>query len=624
MKYILNTKTEQKPGKKPGQGKNNNKMEKKQNKKKQEQVRNDNQRTKKNTDKSVEKTVSAKTNNNSGNGVTMKKGTPSVKIIPLGGIGEIGKNMTVIESGDDIILVDAGLMFPREEMLGVDYVIPDTTYLKKNANKLRAIFITHGHEDHIGALPYILRDFHVPVYSATLTVALIKTKLLEHPGVNANLHTVQAGDKINAGPFTVEFIRVSHSIDDSMGLAITTPVGVLVHTGDFKVDLTPINDKVIDLSRLAELGKRGVLALMSDSTNAERQGSTMSERQVGETFVNYFRQAKGRIIVASFASNVHRIQQVIDVAKLFRRKICLSGRSMLNVVGVTREIGYLNLDEEMLVSFDDLKTLKDHEVTILTTGSQGETMSGLVRMAMGQHPKVSIKEGDLVIISATPIPGNERYVSDVINMLYRKGAQVINDAMDMVHVSGHACREELKLMMSLVKPKFFIPVHGEYRHLYRHAEVAERMGIQKKNIFMPEIGSVIELNRRGGMQRDKVPAGSVLIDGSGVGDVGNVVLRDRQLLASDGMFIVVVTVSDKTKDMINPPDIVSRGFVYMKESEEMIEEAKQKVERVVYECLDAGTSDWTTLKDFIKKELSSYLYERTNRSPMILPIIIEV
>ncbi len=551
-----------------------------------------------------------------------KSGAPSVRIIPFGGIGEVGKNLTAIEFGNDIIVVDAGLMFPREEMLGVDYVIPDTTYLLKNRDRLRAIFLTHGHEDHIGALPYILRDFDVPVYGSTLTIALVEAKLMEHPGLSPRFNNVKSGDKIKAGIFTVEYIKVSHSIDDAMGLAVTTPVGVIIHTGDFKVDLTPISGEVMDLNRFAELGKRGVLALLSDSTNAERPGSTMSEREVGETFVDYFRQAKGRIIVASFASNVHRLQQVMDVARMYNRKICLSGRSMLKVVNVAKELGYIHVDGEMLVSFDDIKKMPDRQVVVLTTGSQGETMSGLVRMAMGQHAKINIKEGDLVIISATPIPGNERYVSDVINMLYRKGATVINDAKDMVHVSGHACREELKLMMSLVKPRYFIPVHGEYRHLYNHADLARKMGIKDKDIFIPEIGSVIELNRKVGIQKEKVASGSVLIDGLGVGDVGNVVLRDRKVLSSEGLYIIVFSISEDTKELISDVDIVSRGFVYMKESEELIEESKRIVERVVEECRYAGTSDWSTLKDFIKKDISNYLYQKTNRSPMILPIIL--
>lgn len=550
--------------------------------------------------------------------------TPGVKIIPLGGIGEIGKNMTIIEYGDDMIMIDAGLMFPREEMLGVDYVIPDTSYVKKNVDKLRGIFITHGHEDHIGALPYILNEFDVPVYGSTLTIALIEAKLSEHPHVKPTFEYVKSGGKVQAGVFTVEFIKVSHSIDDAMGMAITTPVGVIIHTGDFKIDFTPVAGQIMDLNRFAELGQKGVLALMADSTNAERPGFTMSESQVGETFLNYFKQATGRIIVASFASNVHRIQQVIDVAKLYDRKVCLAGRSMLKYVGVAREIGYLNVSDDMLITPEDLRKLRDDQVVILTTGSQGETMSGLVRMAMGQHPKINIKEGDLVIISATPIPGNERYVSDVINMLYRRGASVINDAKDMVHVSGHACREELKLMMSLIKPKFFIPVHGEYRHLYQHAALAEKMGIKQSNIFITEIGNVIEMNRRVGMQTGTVQSGSVLIDGLGVGDVGNVVLRDRKVLSSDGLYIVVVPISTDTGELLGAPDIISRGFIYMKESEEMIDRTKRLVEEVVNVCAYNKTIDWSTLKNTIKKEVSNFLYEQTNRSPMILPIIIEV
>ncbi|MEG0256686.1 MAG: ribonuclease J [Christensenella sp.] len=549
---------------------------------------------------------------------------PSVKIIPLGGIGEIGKNMTIIEFGDEMIVIDAGMMFPREEMLGVDYVIADTTYLQKNVHKIKGVFFTHGHEDHIGGVPYIMQSLQVPLYGSALTMALIEAKLTEHPGVVPEIHVVKNGDKITVGAFTVEYIHVSHSIDDAMALAVTTPIGVILHTGDFKIDLTPACGEIMELSRFAELGKKGVLALMSDSTNAERPGFTMSESQVGETFVNYFRQAKGRIIVASFASNVHRLQQVIDVAKIFNRKICLSGRSMLKIVSVTRELGFLTVDDDMLVSFDDIKKLRDNQVVILTTGSQGETMSGLVRMATGQHAKLSIKEGDLVIISASPIPGNERYVSDVINMLYRKGASVINDAVDMVHVSGHACEGELKLMISLVKPKFFIPVHGEYRHLYKHAAIAEKMGIKKKNIFIPEIGSVIEINRKVGIQKETVQSGSVLIDGLGVGDVGNVVLRDRKQLSSDGLFIIVVTTSSETGELLSAPDIVSRGFIYMKESEDLLDHSRELVMDIVERCHKNGLSDWSTLKNSIKKEISNYLYDMTQRSPMILPIIIEV
>lgn len=554
----------------------------------------------------------------------VQKGGQSLKIIPLGGVGEIGKNMTAYVFGDDIIVVDAGLMFPREDLLGVDYVIPDTTFLEENRSRIRGIFVTHGHEDHIGALPYVLPKLDVPVYGTRLTLALAETRLSEHPDVSYDFRVKKPGDVIKAGKFNVEFIKVSHSIDDAVALAVRTPIGTVVHTGDFKLDLTPVGGEIMDLNRFSELGKEGVLALLSDSTNAERPGFTMSESQVGETFVNYFRQAKGRIVVASFASNIHRLQQVIDVARLFNRKICLSGRSMLNVANKALELGYLSADPDMFVDFDELQNLRDNQIVVLTTGSQGETMSGLSRMAMGEHPKLSIKPGDLVIISASPIPGNERYVSDMINSLYRRGASVINDATDMVHVSGHACQEELKLMMSLVKPKFFVPVHGEYRHLYKHAGLAGKIGIPENRIFMPEIGSVIELNERTGTQKKKVHAGSVLVDGLGVGDVGTVILRDRQRLASDGLFVVVATINRETGRLVSSPDVISKGFIYMKEAEELLAEAKHIVERIIRSYSHKRAYDILTLKRQIRDELSGYLYKKTNRSPMILPALIEV
>lgn len=549
---------------------------------------------------------------------------PSLDIIPLGGIGEIGKNMTAFVYEDDIIIVDAGLMFPREELLGVDYVIPDIAFLEKNRDKIRGIFLTHGHEDHIGALPYVIPKLGVPVYGTVLTLALAEARLSEHPDVDYEFIPVKAGQTIKAGKFEVEFLKVSHSIDDAVGLAIQTPIGTVVHTGDFKLDLTPVGGKIMDLNRFAELGKQGVLALLSDSTNAERPGFTMSESEVGETFVNYFRQAQGRIIVASFASNIHRIQQVIDVAKIYGRKICLSGRSMINVVSSALELGYLKADDNAFVEFDELPKLPDNEIVVLTTGSQGEAMSGLSRMASGDHPKLSIKAGDLVIISASPIPGNERGISDMINLLYRKGASVINDATDMVHVSGHACQEELKLMMTLVKPRYFIPVHGEYRHLYKHAALAEKVGIKPGNIFIPETGTVIHVSKKWASQKGTVPSGSVLIDGLGVGDVGNVVLRDRKKLASDGLFIVVVTLSQKHRELIGEPDVISRGFVYMRESEELMTESRQLVEQIVGECCGKRACDISTLKSQIRQQLSAFLYEKTNRNPMILPIVIEV
>ena len=554
-----------------------------------------------------------------------KKSDPSrLKIIPLGGIGEIGKNLTVYEFQNDIIIVDCGLMFPTEEMLGVDYVIPDISYLDKKLDRIRGVFLTHGHEDHIGAIPYLAERFHVPFYGTALTIALVEAKLAEHPIEKPDLQVVRADEKVTAGKFTVEFIRVSHSIDDAVGFAIKTPMGVVVHTGDFKVDLTPVGGKVINLSRFAELGKNGVLAMLSDSTNAERPGFNVSESNVGETFIHYFKQAKGRIIVATFASNVHRLQQVIDAAKVYNKKVCLSGRSMVKIVTVTRELGSLNLDDDMLINIEDIKNYRDNQVVILSTGSQGETMSGLVRMAMGQHPRLSIKQGDLVILSATPIPGNERYVYDVINMLYRKGATVINDTTDRVHVSGHACEEELKLMISLIRPKYFIPVHGEYRHLYKHAALAEKMGIKKKNIFMPEIGMVMEFSRRSAQVADPVTSGSVFIDGLGVGDVGNVVLRDRRQLSSDGLYIVVVTISKDKGELLMPPDIISRGFVYVRESEDLLEKSRTIVTDIVEKCYNSNASDWSTLKNNIRKDINHYLYNKTKRNPMILPIIIEI
>ncbi len=558
-----------------------------------------------------------------GNSNNKPKGS-HLRIIPLGGVGEIGKNLTVFEFEEDIIIVDCGLMFPTEEMLGVDYVIPDATYLTKNLEKLRGIFLTHGHEDHIGGIPYLADKLRAPIYGTALTCALVEAKLAEHPIEKPDLKVVREDEKVTAGKFIVEFIRVSHSIDDAVAFAIKTPMGTVVHTGDFKVDLTPVGGKVINLSRFAELGKIGVLAMLSDSTNAERPGFNISESNVGETFIHYFKQAKGRIIVATFASNVSRLQQVIDAAKVYNKKVCLSGRSMVKIVNVTRELGSLNLDDEMLIGIEELKNYKDNQVVILSTGSQGETMSGLVRMATGQHSKLNIKQGDLVILSATPIPGNERYVYDVINMLYRKGATVINDTTDRVHVSGHACEEELKLMISLVKPKYFIPVHGEYRHLYKHAALAEKMGIKKKNIFIPEIGGVIEFNKKSAQAGETVAAGSVFIDGLGVGDVGNVVLRDRRQLSSDGLFIIVTTVSKDRGELLMPPDIISRGFVYMRESDDLLENSRVLVTEIVEKCYNSDTSDWSTLKNSIRKEISRYLYNKTKRSPMILPIIIEI
>lgn len=548
----------------------------------------------------------------------------SIKITPLGGIGEVGKNMTAIEYENEIIVVDCGLCFPREDMLGVDYVIPDITYLKQNKEKVKAVLITHGHEDHIGGTPYILPELNAPVYGTDLALALIETKLAERKIDGVDLVTISAGDSFKIGSFKLEAIKVSHSIDAAVAYAIHTSAGTIVHTGDFKVDYTPIDGKVINLGKFAELGQKGVLCLMSDSTNAETPGFTMSESKVGETFESYFKNAKGRIIVATFASNIHRLQQVISASKRYGRKVCLSGRSMLKIAKVATRLGYLDLDEDMLVEPEDLEKMKKNKIVILTTGSQGETMSGLVRMAAGEHRKLSMIPGDLVIISATPIPGNERYVSDVINMLYRKGADVINEGVADVHVSGHACVEELKMMLTLTKPKYFIPVHGEYRHLYRHAALAESLGVKKKNIFIPEIGKVIEVNKKFGKSTETVASGSVIIDGLGVGDVGNVVLRDRKLLSQDGLFMIVLSISQETGELLTGPEIISRGFVYMKESSDLLEAARDIIIDVVEDCAAKKVTEWNTIKGRIKKAVRNYLYENTKRSPMILPIIIDM
>lgn len=554
---------------------------------------------------------------------TKKEG--KVKIIPLGGIGEIGKNMTVVEYENEMIVIDCGLEFPREDMLGVDYVIPDITYLEKNRSKIKAFVITHGHEDHIGATPYVLEKFQdVPVYGTKLTMALIELKLAEHNIVRKNMHCIVPGQTIKRGSFQIDFIKVNHSIEDCVGLGIHTPIGTIVHTCDFKVDYTPTDGKMIDLHKFAELGKRGVLALMSDSTNAENPGYTMSERNIGDTFEEYFKNAKGRIIVATFASNIHRLQQVIDAAKRYNRHVCLCGRSMVKIANVAKDLGYLKIKDSMLISFEEAEKMRDNKVVILTTGSQGEPMSGLVRMAAGEHSRLTLKKGDLVIISASPIPGNEKYVSDVINMLYHQGAEVVYQGLAKVHVSGHACQEELKLMIALTQPKYFIPVHGEYRHLYRHAQLAESMGIPHKNVFIPEIGREIVMSGKKAQFGEEVTSGSVLIDGLGIGDVGNVVLRDRKLLSSEGLFIVVVTVNKATGEVVAGPDIISRGFVYMRESEDLLDESRQVVMEALETCRGRNMSEWSAVKTRIKKSLSMFLYTKTKRNPMILPIMIEI
>jgi len=547
-----------------------------------------------------------------------------LKIIPLGGVNEIGKNLTVFEYGNEIVVVDCGMTFPDEDMLGVDLVIPDVSYLVKKKEKVLGIVLTHGHEDHIGALPFVLRSLNVPIYGTRLTLCLVEQKLKEHGILSiSNLNRVRAGEVLKLGNhFKLEFIRVNHSISDAVSIAITTPVGTVIHTGDFKIDCTPIEGDMIDLARFGELGKKGVLALLSDSTNVERPGVTMSERTVGEKFEEIFKSTKSRIFVATFASNVDRLQQIINSAYNNKRKVAISGRSMLNIVEVATQLGYMTIPNGTLISIEDIKKYQPHQLVIITTGSQGEPMSALTRMAYSDHKKVEITKGDLVIISASPIPGNEKFISKVINELYRKGADVIHEALTEIHVSGHARREELKLILGLVKPQYFIPVHGEYRHLVHHAKLGEQMGVKKENIFVLSLGDVLELNKDEAKVTGNVPAGKVLVDGYGVGDVGNIVLRDRKHLAQDGLIVVVVTISSKNGDVLSGPDIISRGFVYVRESEELMDELKT----IVVKTLDARKpgSDWSTLKNAVKNDLGDYIYSRTKRKPMILPVIMEV
>ncbi|HHY47367.1 MAG TPA: ribonuclease J [Firmicutes bacterium] len=555
----------------------------------------------------------------------MPKNNDRVRVIPLGGIGEIGKNMMAFEYDRKILVVDAGLMFPEEEMLGIDLVIPDITYLVENRDRIQALILTHGHEDHIGAVPYILRQLNIPIYATRLTLGLIEGKLKEH-GLEPSIPPVcvRAGDKVQLGPFTVEFIRVSHSIADVVGLGITCPAGIIVHTSDFKFDQTPIGGETTDFHKFAEYGEKGVLLLLSDSTNAERPGYTLSERQVGEAFEDTFRSAQGRIFVATFASNIHRIQQIVEAAWKFDRKICVVGRSMENVVGIATDLGYLDIPEGMMVDVDDIDRIPPGQLVIITTGSQGEPMSALTRMAMAEHKKIGIMPGDTVIISASPIPGNEKFIGRTINHLFRQGADVIYEAFSGVHVSGHASQEELKMMLNLVKPRYFIPVHGEYRHLVKHARLASAVGIPEENIFIPDIGDVLEFGPTGARAEGKVTAGKVLVDGLSVGDVGNVVLRDRKQLAEDGILIVVVTINKQTGAIVAGPDIVSRGFVYIKESEALLEDAKASVKDVLKKCEDECITEWGTIKRYIRDTLGQFTYERMKRRPMILPIVMEV
>ena len=555
----------------------------------------------------------------------MKGEKAKVKIIPLGGLNEIGKNMTAIEYKNDIVIIDCGLKFPDEDMFGIDVVIPDITYLLKHRDKVSGIFLTHGHEDHIGALPYVLKQLNVPVYGTKLNLGIVQSKLKEHTLLSTTeLITVKPRDVVRLNSVSVEFIKTNHSIADSVAIAVHTPLGAVLHTGDFKVDYTPIDGEPMDFARFAELGKKGVLLMMADSTNVERPGYTMSEKIVGESLCRIFGKSKGRIIVATFASNIHRIQQIIDAAAMYGRKVAVSGRSMENIVQVAIELGYIKIEKENLVSIDQINKYNNDQIVIITTGSQGEPMSALARMATSEHRKVNIVPGDTIIISATPIPGNEKLVSRVVDQLFKKGAEVVYGSSEAVHVSGHACQEELKLMQTLVKPKYFIPVHGEYRHLKQHGELANSIGVPKSNILIPEIGDVIEVTRNSIKKSGTVISGQIFVDGLGVGDVGNIVIRDRKHLSQDGILTVVVTLSKENKAIIAGPDIISRGFVYVRESEKLMDEARDIVRDVFTKCEERKITDWSTLKSTVRDELKSFLYEKTKRKPMILPIIMEI
>lgn len=549
----------------------------------------------------------------------------NIKIIPLGGLREIGKNLTVFEYGDDIIIVDCGMTFPEDEMLGIDIVIPDMTYLEQNKEKIRGVFLTHGHEDHIGAIPYLLRNVNPKIYGTPLTIGLLENKLKEYNYVTkARLKTVFHGQTVKAGSFKVEFIRTSHSIPDSSALAINTPIGTILHTGDFKIDLTPIDGQVINLNRIADYGNKGVMLLMSDSTNAVRPGYTMSEKTVGKTFETVFNAHNGRILVATFASNIHRIQQIITASENHKRKVAVSGRSMENNVKVAMELGYLKIKPGTLISLNDINSVRPDQVTIITTGSQGEPMAALSRIATDDHKKIKLQSDDLVILSASPIPGNEASISKVINNLSERGTTVIYESLADVHVSGHACQEELKILLSLAKPRFFIPIHGEFRHLRAHANLGRELGLREKDIVIAENGDIIELNPKHIGIAGTVPSGNVFVDGYGVGDVGNIVLRDRKHLSEDGLIVVVMTMSKETKTVITGPDIISRGFVYVRESDDLMEEARKVAEEVIEELEDKGVKDWTIFKSGIRTRLKRFIFDTLGRNPMILPIIMEV
>lgn len=553
-----------------------------------------------------------------------RRSMPHLKVIPIGGLNEIGKNMTLLECDGQILIVDCGLSFPEDEMYGIDIVIPDFTYLIENSEKIVGMVITHGHEDHIGAIPYLLKKLKLPIYGTRLTLGLVENKLKEHR-IKGDLRTIEAGDKIKLGCFDIETIRTTHSIADAICLAIDTPAGMVFHSGDFKIDYTPVDGEPIDFCRLAELGKRGVTLMLCDSTNALRPGFTASEKVVGETIENIFRTAKTRIIIATFSSNVHRVQKIIENVVKVGRKVAISGRSMENVVALAIELGYLNIPEGTLVDLKMIRNIPDDKLVIITTGSQGEPMSALSRIAAGEHRSVKLKKGDMVVLSSTPVPGNEKTVSNVVNKLFEKGAEVIYSDIADIHVSGHACQEELKLLHSLIKPKFFMPVHGEYRHLIRHARLAEGLGMKKENIFILENGDILDVTKRSAhMLKEKAEADAILVDGLGVGDVGNIVLRDRKMLSESGLIIVVAAIEKESQTVVSGPDIISRGFVYVRENEPLMDEARKVAEKALEKCQNKKIKDWNNMKSQVRDSLGSYIYDRTKRTPIILPIFLEV
>ena len=612
------TKTNNKNSERAGGEKKENLVEGKNNKKEVKETKNATKRQYNKKDAKKGEAISAEKN------TIFKKS--KLKIIPLGGLHEVGKNITVFEYENEIIVVDCGLSFPDDDMLGVDLVIPDITYLEKNKEKIKGLVITHGHEDHIGAVPYVLKKINIPIYATRLAAGLIRNKLEEHKLLRSTkLIEVMQGQTITLGKnFKVEFIRSSHSIPDSVMLAITTPAGTILHTGDFKVDYTPIDGKLMDFGRIAELGNQGVLALMSDSTNSERKGFTMSESTVGEVFDKFFLNCTKRIVVATFASNVHRVQQIVNSAVKYNRKIAVCGRSMINMIETARELGYIECPKNLFIDIDMIKNYSDDQLVIITTGSQGEPMSALTRMAAGDHRKVKITANDLVIISATPIPGNEKFVSKVIDDLMQIGAEVVYSSLYDVHVSGHACQEEQKLILALSKPKYFIPVHGEYRQLIAHSETAQSMGIDKDNIIMLSNGRVLEISEDGAYLTTSVQSGRILVDGLGVGDVGNIVLRDRQHLSQDGLIVIVLTMDSNTGEVVAGPDVISRGFVYVRESENLMDDVKSVVRHEIRKCEERGIRDWATIKSATRENLRDYIFMKTKRNPMIIPIIMEV